>query len=248
MSKIRKRLTYSNVMSSLAVFLVLGGASAYAAKKIGSHDLKANSVTTAKIKKNAVTTAKIKKNAITTAKIKNDAIATGKIKDDAITGDKVKVDTLGEVPKAKHAIDADNAVNATNFSRYFTSGVVTASGGQEVQLLDISPFKVTGYCEDLGGGEFESWIELTTSQANSSMAAYEDAYDNSDFDPGDEAEIGYTAKSSGPESTEDYYPYYYNGWDATSADGKTLLSGLAFNGVNMFGAPCSFWISGTNNG
>lgn len=91
MSTIRKRLTYSNVMSSLAVFLVLGGASAYAAKKIGSNGLKSNSVTTAKIKKNAVTTAKIKKNAITTAKIKNSTVSTEKIKNAAVTGEKINV-------------------------------------------------------------------------------------------------------------------------------------------------------------
>lgn len=69
MTSIRKRLTYANVMSSIAVFLVLGGSAAYAAKKIGSNQLKANSVTTAKIKKNAVTTAKIKNGAVTSAKI-----------------------------------------------------------------------------------------------------------------------------------------------------------------------------------
>ncbi|HWP33057.1 MAG TPA: hypothetical protein VNL97_04855, partial [Solirubrobacterales bacterium] len=69
MKKIRQRLTYANVMSSLAVFLVLGGATAIAAKKIGSHQLKANSVTTAKIKKNAVTTAKIKNKAVNFTKI-----------------------------------------------------------------------------------------------------------------------------------------------------------------------------------
>jgi hypothetical protein len=60
MRSIRKRLTYSNVMSSIAVFLVLGGGAAYAAKKIGSHQLKANSVTTAKIKRSAVTSVKIR--------------------------------------------------------------------------------------------------------------------------------------------------------------------------------------------
>lgn len=70
MRLIRKRLTYANVMSSIAVFMVLGGA-AYAAKKIGTGQLKANAVTTAKIKKNAVTTAKIKNGAVNFAKIAN---------------------------------------------------------------------------------------------------------------------------------------------------------------------------------
>ena len=46
MKQIRKRLTYANVMSSIAVFLVLGGATAFAAKKIGTNEIKANSITT----------------------------------------------------------------------------------------------------------------------------------------------------------------------------------------------------------
>ena len=57
MKQIRQRLTYANVMSSIAVFLVLGGATAFAATKIGANQLKANSVLTGKIKKEAVTTA-----------------------------------------------------------------------------------------------------------------------------------------------------------------------------------------------
>ena len=77
--QIRKRLTYANVMSSLAVFLILGGATAFAAKKIGSNQIRGNSISAAKIKKNAVTAAKIKKNAVTTGKIAPGAVANGKI-------------------------------------------------------------------------------------------------------------------------------------------------------------------------
>jgi hypothetical protein len=61
---IRKRLTYANVMSSIAVFLVVGGATAFAA-------LGKNTVGTRQLKKNAVNSAKIKKNAVNSAKVKN---------------------------------------------------------------------------------------------------------------------------------------------------------------------------------
>ncbi len=74
MKQIRKRLTYANVMSSLAVFLVLGGATAFAATQDRrQRSCKANSVTTGKIKKEAVTAAKIKNSAITTSKIADKA-------------------------------------------------------------------------------------------------------------------------------------------------------------------------------
>jgi len=85
--QIRERLTYANVMSSIAVFLVLGGA-AFAAVQLPK-----NSVGTKQLKKNAVTSAKIKKNAVTTAKIKKDAV----------TGAKVNEATLGTVPSANLA-------------------------------------------------------------------------------------------------------------------------------------------------
>ncbi len=55
MEHLKKRFTYANVMSSLAVFLVLGGATAFAASQLGKE-----SVGTRQLKKEAVSLAKIK--------------------------------------------------------------------------------------------------------------------------------------------------------------------------------------------
>lgn len=65
MKKLGSRLTYANVMSSLAVFLVLGGATAFAASQLGK-----NSVGSAQLKRNAVTGVKIKKGTITGSDIR----------------------------------------------------------------------------------------------------------------------------------------------------------------------------------
>lgn len=89
MKQVSKRLTYANVMSSIVVFLVLGGATAFAAKKIGSNEIKANSITTGKIKKNAVSASKIKANAVTTAKIAKAAVTGGKIATGAVSSTKL---------------------------------------------------------------------------------------------------------------------------------------------------------------
>lgn len=63
MQKLRAKLTYANVMATIAVFLVLGGGAAVAAglgkNSVGAKQLKPNAVTSAKIKKGAVTGAKI---------------------------------------------------------------------------------------------------------------------------------------------------------------------------------------------
>ena len=91
---IRKRLTYSNVMSSIAVFLVLGGGAAIAANQlaknsVGKKQLKANAVTATKIKKNAVSNKKLSADAVTTPKIANGAVDNTKIADNAITSNKI---------------------------------------------------------------------------------------------------------------------------------------------------------------
>jgi hypothetical protein len=61
----RSKLTYSNVVATLALFIAIGGASAFAASQLGK-----NSVGPKQLKKNAVTTAKVKNEAITAAKVK----------------------------------------------------------------------------------------------------------------------------------------------------------------------------------
>jgi hypothetical protein len=138
--QIRKHITYANVMSSIAVFLVLGGGAAYAAKKIGSNEIKGNSITTGKIKKEAVSASKIKKNAITTAKIANGAV----------TGAKLNLGSVGTVPNAAHANTADNANNANTVGgqsvlRIF--GQVPAGTTTQQTIATFAGFTLTSNCE-----------------------------------------------------------------------------------------------------
>jgi hypothetical protein len=74
MRAVRRRLTYANVIATLALFLALGGGVVWAAGKVGAKRLKANSVTAGKIKRNAVIASKIRANAVTATKIKNGAV------------------------------------------------------------------------------------------------------------------------------------------------------------------------------
>ncbi len=78
---VRRHLTYANLMSTLAVFLVLAGGTAFAAKQLGK-----KTVGTKQLKGNAVTKAKIKKNAVTAAKIRANAVNGAKIADGSVTG------------------------------------------------------------------------------------------------------------------------------------------------------------------
>ena len=85
----KPRLTYANVMATVAVFIALGG-SAYAFH----------------LGKNSVGAKQLKKNAVTTAKIKNEAVTAAKVKEGTLTGAQINASTLGEVPAATKAGDA----------------------------------------------------------------------------------------------------------------------------------------------
>jgi hypothetical protein len=126
-------------MSSLAVFLILGGATAFAAKKIGANELKANSVKTGKIVKEAVTAGKLKKNAVTNSKIAAGAVTTDKLANDAVTGDKANESTFGTVPSANNANTVGgNTVKAVNFAVEPVVG--------PTQILNLNGFTLTASC------------------------------------------------------------------------------------------------------
>ncbi len=64
----RKRLSYANVMSTVAVFAALAGG-AYAAAKIGTTDIQAKAVTSKKLARAAVTRVKLADRAVTSSKL-----------------------------------------------------------------------------------------------------------------------------------------------------------------------------------
>jgi hypothetical protein len=139
MARIRQRLTYANVMSSIAVFLVLGGGAAYAAKKIStkkidSGQLKGASVTAAKIKRGAVTASKIRKGAVKANKISKGAVTSAKLANGVVTLEKLGPGFVAPIAeKLSHAADISSA------------GIVLA-GGVGIAQANVSHPKFGFYC------------------------------------------------------------------------------------------------------
>lgn len=69
LDRLRSRLTYANVMSTIAAFAALTTGGAYAADKITAGDITKNAVRSKHIKRSAVTTPKIRDRAVTAAKL-----------------------------------------------------------------------------------------------------------------------------------------------------------------------------------
>ncbi len=142
MKSVRTRLTYANVMSSIAVFLVLGGV-AFAASQLP-------------------------KNSVGTKQLKNKAVTTKKIKNNAVTGAKVNESTLGEVPSATNATNAVNAQTASVGSPAAYAmieeggGIVNTEPSRGIVDSNVTEAEAGVYCVDLsfavktGSGNAES--------------------------------------------------------------------------------------------
>ena len=149
MKQIRKRLTYANVMSSIAVFLILGGGAAFAATQLAK-----NSVGTKQLKSNAVTAAKIKKEAVTAAKIKNGAVGTSKLGASAVTSEKLAASAVDASKLGKDAVTneklADNAVTGAKVADGSLTGTDIAQGS----LNAVKAANVYGVAfQEVGGPE-----------------------------------------------------------------------------------------------
>jgi hypothetical protein len=126
MKQISKRLTYANVMSSIAVFLVLGGA-AFAATKLPK-----NSVGTKQLKNNAVTSQKIKNGAVTSAKVNVAGFP--------------KVPSAANADNASHANSADtaNSVGGSTIRPFFYASDETTT---TTTVLTLGSLTLTAGCE-----------------------------------------------------------------------------------------------------
>jgi hypothetical protein len=100
-------------MSSIAVFLVLAGGTAFAANQLG---------------KNTVGSKQLKKNAVTAAKIKNEAVTAAKVKKGSLTGTDINLSTLGKVPSAAKADSATTATSATTAGHASSADTATTAG------------------------------------------------------------------------------------------------------------------------
>jgi hypothetical protein len=151
-NQIRRQLTYANVMSSIAVFLILGGATAFAAaniSKIGSNQLKANAVTTGKIKKEAVTRSKIKKNAVDGSRVQ----------DGSLTGADINVGSLGTVPSAANANNA-NTVGGRTVTKIFAK----LAPGTSQTVATFGSYSVNVVCS--GGGNPEITLAIAATDGD----------------------------------------------------------------------------------
>lgn len=179
MSRLRHRLTYANVISTLALFLALGAGGAVAAnqlgfRSVGAKQLRPGAVTADKVRKGAITAPKISSlavkqgkiagGAITSAKIAGGAVTADKLPPAVITGEKIadgsvngaKVDeqTFSQVPSAQnadHASFADSS-NPEAFAKIDAEATVFPAYSKGIGIPDVKGGPEPGiYCINVPG-------------------------------------------------------------------------------------------------
>ena len=109
-ARLRRHLSYANVMASIAVFVALGGVG-YAAATINGNS--------------------IVKRTIGAGKLKNGTLTSNQVKANALTGSVIDESSLSTVPAAATAASATTATNATNADRAETATSATTAGNAE---------------------------------------------------------------------------------------------------------------------
>ena len=174
----RPKLTYANVVSTLALFVAISGAGAYAAgqlapKSVGEPELRPGAVTAEKLRKNAVIAPKIKALAVKQGKIANGAVSaaklgdgavggeklaegavtTSKLANGAVTGEKVDESSLSQVPSAAKADLATSAesANPVVFARVEANGKVQAQFSKGIGEANVTTKGSGIYCVSVPG-------------------------------------------------------------------------------------------------
>jgi hypothetical protein len=126
---VRKQLTYANVMSSIAVFMALGGAAAIAT----SHVLPGNSVGPRQLQPRAVKTGYIDRNAVRVGKIGLEAVRAGKLAKNAVPTNRLRDNAVASGKIAKGAVTASKLGPITTVEGTFPVASTTKVADQSVQ-------------------------------------------------------------------------------------------------------------------
>jgi hypothetical protein len=159
MERLRKRLTYANVMATIAVFIALGGAS-YAAIKlpknsVGVKQLKKNAVTSAKIKNGQVKSDDVANQGLTGADIKDGTVDSFEIGNGVVTGAKIAAGAVGSASIADNAITgpkiADGTIGSADLDPNTVGDIISKGGtfpqGPQQEILVLPGFgKLTAGC------------------------------------------------------------------------------------------------------
>jgi hypothetical protein len=134
-SRLRGKLTYSNVIASLALFIALGGAA------VAATTLPKNSVGPNQIKRGAVTTAKLRRSAVTSGKLAPKSVIAGKLGPSSVTPGNIGNGAVTTAKLATGSVIASTIKNGVVTANKLANEAVTTAklGKDSVTAAKLSP-------------------------------------------------------------------------------------------------------------
>lgn len=140
LSRIRPRLSYANVVATLALVLAVGGGGAYAAQKIRSHQIAPHAVTGSKINFNAVTGSKVKGSSLSGSDVRDGTITTLDLRDGTLRAGDFAAGQLPPGPKGDPGAPASDVHGTVSTTGTLSNGAgataVSAAGGNYTVTFD----------------------------------------------------------------------------------------------------------------
>jgi hypothetical protein len=157
-----RKLTYANVVATLALFLAVSGGVVWAASQLGKNVVKSNNIARNAVKSqdiasNAVKTRNLAKNSVKAAKVAANAVTEKKIAKEAITRTKLKAGTLAglQVLDAQATgvpgLTTENTGAGVPISLTGTTSFTPASGKSYELLAELRGNPIDANGAELGG-------------------------------------------------------------------------------------------------
>jgi hypothetical protein len=167
LTRLRSKLTYANVMATIAIFLVLTGVGFAVAKlpkkSVGPKQLKNGAVRSKKIHKDAVNASKIKAGAVGRSEIANGAVGSGEIANKAVTRNKIAdsaiplLGTLRTGQTVRGSFNLGGSPGGTGVDTHqgysFQFPLSNTPSAPTANVLDLfaNPSAATANCSGVGG-------------------------------------------------------------------------------------------------
>jgi hypothetical protein len=240
---IRGRLTFSNVVALLALFVALGGSS-YAAVRIGSRQIADNSVRGKDIRNNDIRSRDIRNGSVlgrdlrngtvTGADVRNGTVTGAEVRGNSLTGRDILESTFRTVPSAANAANATALGGKTasaflSADRLTTSPFVKLSVGQTKTVARSGPFTWKATCTDAGSGQRTLTVTVESTEAGAVAASFNGS--GAPVGPGAPATVFDSAATAGPA--------YSIGFPATAiAPSGAQPTGFGWVAIEAGGADC----------
>jgi hypothetical protein len=139
LTRLSGKLSYANVIASLALFIALGGAAVAAGlakNSVGTKQLKPNAVTAAKIKNGAVNSHKLAHGAVVAGKLGANSVSSGVLQNGSVLAAKLAKNSVTNAAIANGVVGTNKLGNNVVTTAKLADGSVTAAKlGPEVAPL-----------------------------------------------------------------------------------------------------------------